>query len=194
MRKFGFSNLQVKTSFIESNDFLKEERKNLEDRVAQMSAVETKKESAKKVSSPKEYTKVSLDDLASSHLQKVAIEGEIFKVTHKSTKNDFVITELAVTDFKDAIIVKLFARSEDEISHNHSYFAGQYVYINGDFQFDTFSKEAVILAKKITIGDSIKFAREDNEPKKRIELNARTRMSAMDGVISAKELVERAKS
>lgn len=194
MRKFGFDDFQIKATFVKANDFIEEERKNLEERVAQMSNAKPKSEEVKKFSPAKEFTKVSLSDLETSHLQKVAVEGEIFNVTHKSTKSNFVITELAITDYKDAIIVKLFARSEDEASSNHAYFKGQYVYVSGDYQFDTFSKEAVIVAKKITTGTSVKFLREDNAPQKRIELSARTRMSAMDGVVSAKELVERVKT
>ena len=64
------------------------------------------------------------------------------------------------------------------------------VYVYGDAQFDSFSKELTMLARGII--RTYVSERMDTAPEKRVELHAHTQMSQMDAVTSVKELIERA--
>ena len=138
------------------------------------------------------YEKVSIKDLKTSMLNNVLIHGEVFKVEQNETKTGMIITTLSITDYEDAIYVKLFAKSDKDKEEHGKYFVGQYLEISGAYQIDSYTKEPTILARKIVIRKSDDAGRTDMAEVKRVELAARTRMSTMDGIVSAKQLVDRA--
>ncbi len=194
MRRFGFENFELHPELsLIGSDLIDNEKKMLDEQAAR--AFEThepvmteKAAEFKKMG----YIEVEIDQLLSSSEPRVAIKGEIFSVNHKPTKSEMTITEIGVTNFKDAITVKLFAKKSQDIAANQSYKPGQHIFVSGDYQFDTYSKEPVILARKVSIAKNEKTSREDRAINKRIEFGARTRMSTMDGVVTASDLVKRA--
>jgi len=73
-----------------------------------------------------------------------------------------------------------------------SYKKGMYISVEGSLALDPYMKELAISANKIRNIGNKKAERKDDSKVKRVELNARTRMSTMDGINSAKDYLERA--
>lgn len=121
------------------------------------------------------------------------IEGEIIKVDENITKNGNHAMKLYITDFTDSICVSFFLRADEHEELIKSLKVGNSLRIKGIFDFDTFIKETVIKSlygmKEVKIE---KKKRMDNAEKKRIELHAHTKMSEMDAVVEAKDLVKTA--
>lgn len=194
MRRFGFDNFTLipKLALI-GNEMIEKEKKELEEQAARAfenapAPVQEKQTEYKKT----QYVDIEIDELLTANEPRVSVRGEIFAVNHKPTKTEMTITELGITNFRDAITVKLFAKKPEDIAANQSYKPGQYVHVSGDYQLDSYSKEPVILARKAIVTKNEKTSREDKAKEKRIEFGARTRMSTMDGIVSPTELVKRA--
>ena len=62
--------------------------------------------------------------------------------------------------------------------------------VTGDIVFDTYEKSLIMKPKNINFVEKIKVM--DTAPQKRVELHAHTNMSAMDGINSVKDLINRA--
>lgn len=128
-----------------------------------------------------------LDSLNSG--ESVALEGHIFQIEIKETKNGTFICDFLITDYTDSIGCRVFLKNRKELEITK----GNWVKVTGIFEPDKFSGEFYIRAQKIDkIEDKI-LKREDRAPVKRIELHAHTNMSEMSGVVSAEELVKRAR-
>ncbi|MBP3362092.1 MAG: PolC-type DNA polymerase III [Clostridia bacterium] len=132
---------------------------------------------------------------------RVVFRGEIFGVETKdikSRKNDkeYHLILFDVTDYEDSISVQLFINKtdEDDVYKNVSAHIkkGAFVIVRGRAQYNDYAREVIISADSIAQTDDFRPVRSDNSPEKRVELHLHTQMSAMDGVTSAKELIDRA--
>jgi DNA polymerase III subunit alpha, Gram-positive type len=123
----------------------------------------------------------------------VCIEAYIFGADYfESSKSDFKIITLKVTDYSDSIYVKVFTRDSDEFSSlSKKLSAGKWVKIKGYTKNDIYSKDLVLNARDIN--EITKEEIKDDYEQKRVELHTHTHMSQMDGLISAKDLIKRAK-
>ena len=126
----------------------------------------------------------------------VVIEGKVFGVDFfESSKTDFKIITLKVTDFSDSIYCKIFVRDEDDYkSLSKELKEGNWYKIRGYTKNDQFAKELVL-----NVRDIIKLDKkdEDNTPKdtasiKRVELHTHSKMSQMDGVADEEEIIKTA--
>ncbi|NQZ29448.1 MAG: PolC-type DNA polymerase III [Mycoplasmatales bacterium] len=127
--------------------------------------------------------------------ERVTIEGEIFARDIKVTKTGWNIIELAITDYKDAVYTSIFAgKGEEEAAKYNQYQVGSWVSVSGQMTLNTYKgNQHEIKVNKIAPIKPKKSKRQDNAIKKRIELNAKTIMSTMDGIASASDYVDRAK-
>uniref|UniRef100_A0A7C5Z5D4 DNA polymerase III PolC-type n=1 Tax=Caldicellulosiruptor owensensis TaxID=55205 RepID=A0A7C5Z5D4_9FIRM len=140
----------------------------------------------KKIDEKKEVTPISFVKVGTD----CVIEGEIFNLEVKETKNQNVlIYKLYITDYLNSTFVKIVAK-KDKIPTSIS--IGDYVKVEGRVEFDDFEKAVVINAKNIN--KSQKPQRLDTSNNKRVELHAHTKMSAMDAVCSAEEIIKLAAS
>ncbi len=125
----------------------------------------------------------------------VVVEAQIFGVDYfESTKSDFKIITLKITDYTDSIYCKVFVRDKDEyLRLCKELKSGKWIKVRGYTKNDPFSKELVLNARDI-IEIEHEEAEEiiDNSPVKRVELHAHTKMSQMDGVADEVELVKQA--
>lgn len=64
--------------------------------------------------------------------------------------------------------------------------------MSGKYDYDEYAKNNILRPKSIAV--VAKYVKQDNEPEKRVELHLHTKMSAMDGVSEAGDLVARAAS
>ncbi len=121
----------------------------------------------------------------------VVIQGSVFTFEIRELKSGRYLLMLNMTDFTDSIQVKVFIRdAKKELPMLQTIQKGDWLKVKGTVQYDTFSKELVMMAFDI---NSIKVKeREDLAEEKRVELHAHTTMSAMDGIVSVKELVKQA--
>ncbi len=125
----------------------------------------------------------------------ITIEGQVFGSDYfESSKTDFKIITLKITDFSDSIYCKIFVRDSEEYGRLCKEFkTGNWYKIRGYTKNDPFSKELVLNAR-----DILKIEKKeenvviDSAPIKRVELHAHTKMSQMDGLADEVELVKQA--
>ena len=127
-------------------------------------------------------------------MNNVTIEGTIFGVDVRDTKTELKIVTLKVTDYTDSIYVKLFLHDEEEANLVLPKLKnGKFYLFRGNTKDDQYSKELTFTARDILLLDKKIEERMDQAPKKRVELHAHTKMSQMDGVVDAKDLVKTAR-
>jgi DNA polymerase-3 subunit alpha (Gram-positive type) len=123
----------------------------------------------------------------------VITRGTILQIEARPIKNERYIVAMDITDHEDSITVKLFATQEQyEDTLKDNLRAGANIKVKGILQFDTFSKEMVIMARHIKKIPSFTQVRVDTKEIKRVELHAHTMMSDMDSVVTTKALIKRA--
>ena len=119
------------------------------------------------------------------------IKGSIFQIESRSIKGNKTIISFYISDGTDSIGVKLFLSDGKKDQFLNNVVEDSYIMIEGDVIFDTYIKSTVIMLKSL-----IKLELElkkDMSEEKRVELHLHTQMSAMDGISTAKKLVQRAK-
>ncbi len=125
----------------------------------------------------------------------VVVRGEIFSVENHETRNGKIILTAALTDYTDSIRFKLWLLPEELAAYTEQIRNGQFFLVKGMMDFDQFEKEIMIKTvysiKKI---GSFKNSRSDHAPVKRVELHCHTKMSDMDAVSSAKDIIAQAKA
>ncbi|MBQ5709167.1 MAG: PHP domain-containing protein, partial [Anaerotignum sp.] len=122
----------------------------------------------------------------------VIIEGSIYNVETKEIKGEKYIVSFDITDLSDSTTVKFFVKKsvfDQELSDKIK--KGKYLRVQGDVQFDKYSKEINIMAKNIMTA-SAPAPRMDDSEEKRVELHLHTQMSSMDGVTHIKKYIQRA--
>ncbi|WP_025755235.1 PolC-type DNA polymerase III [Mycoplasmopsis cricetuli] len=146
-----------------------------------------------KYKTSKNFQKISISEINSLDEipEKFAIscDGVIFK-TDFINRKQFFIYKYWISDFKDAIEISFF--SKNKLSGSDIFDIDDYVQISGIVENKFKSTQKIIKADKIEKINSPNDLREDLAPKKRIELNAKSQMNTMDGLMSAQQLVKMA--
>ncbi len=123
----------------------------------------------------------------------VVIRGKILKLETREIKNEKTIIIFDITDFTDTMTVKMFAKNEQVKEITAGIKEGAFVKVKGISRMDDFDHELTIGSiagiKKIP---DFTTSRMDTAPQKRVELHCHTKMSDMDGVSEAKDIVKRA--
>lgn len=124
------------------------------------------------------------------HSGPVITEGEVFDLEKKEIKGSKKIFIFNLTDFKNSVNMKLFVNEKDEEEVSAVISNGNYIRVQGDAMYDTFSRQLSVMLKGAEKLERSK--RMDNASQKRVELHCHTKMSSMDGVASAGSIVKRA--
>ncbi len=123
----------------------------------------------------------------------VVIRGKIIHFDSREIKNEKTILMFDVTDFTDTMTIKMFARNEQVSEITAGIKTGAFIKLKGITMIDKFDNELTIGSltgvKKIP---DFTTSRSDNSARKRVELHCHTKMSDMDGVSEAKDIVKRA--
>ena len=124
----------------------------------------------------------------------VVVEGKIFGVEFfESSKTDFKIITLKITDYSDSIYCKVFVREEDEYKRlSKELKEGKWFKFRGYTKNDQFAKELVLNARDILKIEKNENSVKDLADEKRVELHAHSKMSQMDGVADETDLVKQA--
>ncbi len=123
----------------------------------------------------------------------IVVRGQILNLDKREIRGEKTIVIFDVTDFSDTMTVKLFTRNDqlDEVLAGIK--KGAFVKIKGVTVIDRFDNEltigSIVGVKKIP---DFTVSRSDNSARKRVELHCHTKMSDMDGVSEAKDIVKRA--
>lgn len=123
----------------------------------------------------------------------VVISGMVRSVENREIRNERTIIMFTVTDFTDTISVKIFAKNE-QLPEFMSYIKkGAFLKIKGDAALDKYDNEVSISrVTGIRKGSDTREVRNDLALHKRVELHCHTKMSDMDGVSYAKDIIKQA--
>ncbi len=123
----------------------------------------------------------------------VVIRGQILNMDKREIKNERTILIFDVTDFSDTMTIKMFVHNDQVAELTGDVKPGAFVKIKGMTLTDKFDHELTIGSltgiKKIP---DFTTSRMDTSVRKRVELHCHTKMSDMDGVSEAKDIVKRA--
>ena len=124
----------------------------------------------------------------------VVVEGKVFGVDYfESSKTDFKIITLKITDYSDSIYCKVFVREDEEYQRLCKELkSGKWFKFRGYTKNDPFAKELVLNARDILKIEKTENSVKDTAEVKRVELHAHSKMSQMDGVADEVELVKQA--
>ncbi len=123
----------------------------------------------------------------------VVIRGKVLSMELKEIRNEKTILIFDMTDFTDTLTVKMFARNDQVKEITAGIKEGAFIKLKGISMIDKFDHELTIgsIAGVKKIPD-FTISRMDTAPHKRVELHCHTKMSDMDGVAEAKDIVKRA--
>ncbi len=126
----------------------------------------------------------------SPQTQKAVLRGDVFKVDFKVANGKKNICIFLLTDYSSSYTVKYFYNKEDDAKQKELISPGLHLKVRGDLKYDNFLGEPVLMARDIV--SVPKEERIDDSEEKRVELHCHTKMSAMDGIASAEDLIRTA--
>lgn len=201
--KCGY-NVNIEVTLKEENDISKRIEHDIYDNAFDSNTnynIENKKEEIVK-NTPK-YYKQKKDDTVTKisdilyEMDNINIEGMVFGVDIFEAKSGYKIITLKVTDEEDSMYVKIITKNAEEFDLiKKDIKEGKWFRFYGKVTNDQYAHELVFMTryKDITEIERSKETIMDNAKEKRVELHAHTFMSQMDGLVSAKSLIKRAKT
>lgn len=127
----------------------------------------------------------------SEHSDTVCCCGEVFSIEGKEVMNGRkYVVNFCISDETGSIAVKLFHSREYLLPLLDSIEEGMRVTVKGNLVYDKYYRDFVI--QPVDIVRAAKAGKTDDAEIKRVELHAHTTMSALDAVVSAKQLIKRA--
>ena len=139
-----------------------------------------------------EYEAMPIEDIE-GEIGEVTIRGKVLKLDTREIRNERTILIFVVTDFTDSMTVKLYLQNEQLKEITGTLKEGAFVKVRGVVSLDRYDHELTIGAlygiKKIP---DFTEHRMDTAAHKRVELHCHTKMSDMDGVSEASDIVKRA--
>lgn len=124
-------------------------------------------------------------------LGNVCVEGYVFDTEIKEFKNNVRLLEIKLTDYTSSIVIKKFAKSDQEYELFKKIKKGLWLKVVGNVEEDRYANNSLtIMARSF---EEVKpEIRQDLAEEKRVELHAHSTMSTMDATCSADELVKKA--
>lgn len=133
---------------------------------------------------------VNIEDIIGA-IGVVVIRGKILANERRDIRNEKSILFFDVTDFTDTIRVKIFVKTEEVDNYLKRLDKDKFVKVMGAPQEDPFDHELSITSpKSVMEASDFVVKRTDTAPLKRVELHCHTKMSDMDGVSEAKDIVK----
>src|SRR5690606_35100535 len=122
--------------------------------------------------------------------RRVVVQGEVFKTELKELKSGRKLLTFNITDYTNSIACKFFVspREKEQEWVVQQIKDGDYLKVRGSVQFDTFSRELVMMVSDLV---EIEVSeRKDLAEEKRVELHLHTSMSTMDGITPVKDVIK----
>ena len=129
-----------------------------------------------------------------SDVGEVFIYGQVFGMDTREVSNGTkTIVTFCVTDFTDSIRCKMFIATEDMAEFKNLFKDKMFIELWGICQYDSYDHDYEIASvRAIKKSADKRTMRVDDAPVKRIELHCHTKMSEMDAVSEAGDLVKQA--
>ncbi len=125
--------------------------------------------------------------------KKVSLEGEVINSEDRELKSGRVLYSFDLYDGTSTLTCKAFLDKKNAKKVMGRIKSAKAIKIAGTAQMDSFSHEQTVMAYTIIeIEPHKKEERMDNAEEKRVELHMHTKMSQMDGMTSATDLIKRA--
>ncbi len=129
-------------------------------------------------------------NMVMSELDDLTVWGKIFNVERKETKNGrSTIITAAFSDRTSSMMMKLFVYN-NKLDGYDFIKEGSCILVNGSYKADEFLHCNIINPQSIMLV-TVK-EKTDDEPEKRVELHLHTKMSDMDAINSAEDLINQA--
>ncbi len=137
-----------------------------------------------------EITKI---ETIQAEIGEVVIAGQVRNVDKREIKNEKTILIFDITDFSDTMGVKMFLKN-DEVPGVLEYVKnGNFLKVKGNVVNDRYDHELCIQSiVGIKKHSDNRIERQDTSVKKRVELHCHTKMSEMDAVNDAGDLIKQA--
>ncbi len=129
---------------------------------------------------------VSLHEVQDEERQ-IIVWGQVFGIEYRKLKSGRLLLTFMISDKSDSISAKVFL---EEGQRSLDLNVGEWVKVRGSVQYDSFNSVLTLMPKDVLRTSPV--IREDQAKEKRIELHLHTRMSTLDGMSSADELIQRA--
>ena len=124
---------------------------------------------------------------------KIVLQGEIIFTEDRTLKSGKTLFSFDLYDGTSTITCKAFLEKEKAKRIMKRIQNAKGVKVAGTAQMDTFSNELTVMANTVIETEGLKKqTRQDNSEVKRVELHMHTKMSQMDAMTSAKDLIKRA--
>ncbi|MBQ8683215.1 MAG: PolC-type DNA polymerase III [Clostridia bacterium] len=124
----------------------------------------------------------------------VTVWGEIFRVESRENRDGTKMRySISITDLTSSLILSLWLdkqKDAEKITAIDGLKNGDNIVVSGRYDYDEFAKANLLRPRSISI--VARYQRQDLASEKRVELHLHTKMSSMDGVSEAKDLVKRA--
>lgn len=114
----------------------------------------------------------------------ILIEGVVISAETRMVKSGKALTSFSVSDLTDTIVCKIFS----EAGKQPKIEAGMVVRVCGNVKFDPYEKDMILMVNDVNLG-TLKM-RQDKAERKRVELHAHSKMSALDGLTEIKDFVK----
>jgi len=133
---------------------------------------------------------ISYGTFGELHKNEVCIvEGEVFNVDKRTTSTGKQLLIFNITDYKDSMTIKFFAKENEKIDLNPK----MWVKVKGKKDIDVYdNNEEIIFAQSVNKIEGKITKKVDMAENKMVELHTHSKMSEMVGVTEAADLVKRA--
>ncbi|VEU59820.1 PolC-type DNA polymerase III [Mesomycoplasma neurolyticum] len=204
LKQWGFNKLVVETKINTKNDQKKiEEKKNIElqeqkiqeklqHQTSSSNNYENKKNFFNSYNKYNSFVELEIEEVYTTDEINVSLKGEIFKKETKETKSGLWITIMSITNYVEAVKIKIFSRTDAEKNKVNSFKIGDKIIAQGILENDDFTKSKILNSKNITVLNIKDEIPQDLETNKRVEFYAKTNMSTMDGLANIEQYVKRA--
>ena len=126
----------------------------------------------------------------------VTVWGEVFRMDSRENRDGTKCRySISITDLTGSLVLSLWLdkkRDKDKITAVSGVKIGDNLVVNGRYEYDEFAKANLLRPRSISV--VARYQRQDLADEKRVELHMHTKMSSMDAVAEAKDLVKRAAS
>ncbi|MGI6119036.1 MAG: PolC-type DNA polymerase III [Desulfosporosinus sp.] len=119
--------------------------------------------------------------------RQIIVAGQVFEIEYRKLNTGRQLLTFIMSDKSDSISAKVFL---EEGQQNLDLKKGEWVKVRGSVKYDRFDSVLTLMPRDLLRTTPV--IREDQAKEKRIELHLHTRMSTMDGISTADELIQRA--
>lgn len=189
LHQYGFHDYEIATFLnTELIEEVKNEIKNSKANDKPKETVIQKKEGEPIVGKKIEGEPTTINNIMGD-MKNVILEVYVFDKEGMERETINILT-MKISDKTNSILAKIFKKNKEEYKAvDKSIKVGKWYRVQGNVEFDNFAKDLVLAIRNMEEIPSKDASVKDEAEEKRLELHAHTMMSAMDGVIGGKDLV-----